>query len=267
MIPLLSIVLLTYNTCELTLKCLGKFSAGISTVGGQIIVVDNGSTDGTVDAIRQQYKDIEVVRSERNLGYAGGNNLGLQRATGRSVILLNSDVFASAETLNSLAEEMLRSSQIGALSPRLLTPELKPQAFAFGGDPTIAYLLARGMRQVLHLGPMHQWDIDQPIEVDWVSGACMCVRAEAIQKAGPLDTRFFLYFEDNDWCLRIRRAGWKVVFDPRYQVIHLGGASQPTHRVSNNTYYASMLAFHKKHYSPMSTLMLRGLIPLYKLSL
>ncbi len=92
----------------------------------------------------------------------------------------------------------------------------------------------------------------------------MCVRSEVVQQVGPLDTRFHLYFEDNDWCLRIRRAGWKVVYNPHFEVTHLGGASQPKRRVSGGVYYSSMLAFYRKHYSPASVLALRLLLPVYR---
>ena len=247
-LPFLSIIVLTYNTRDLVLKCLDSFYGSATHHGWQIIVVDNGSTDDTARAVAERFPAVELVRSERNLGFAGGINLGLQRATGRVIILMNSDVLASAETLKAAARTLLAQPEIGALSPLLRTPEGKPQPFAFGRDQTLGYLLLRGLRTILGLGPMHQWDVKCPIEVDWVSGACMLVRREVVKQVGLLDEQFFLYFEDNDWCLRMRKAGWRVLYDPRFEVVHLGGASLPQRQRASQIYYQSLLRFTAKHY-------------------
>lgn len=261
--PTISIIVLTHNTRDLVLRCVAGFYDRALLLGWQIIVVDNGSTDGTVQAVAERFPVVELIRSERNLGFAAGNNLGLRRAIGRVVILMNSDIITSAETLQALAEELLAHPEIGALSPRLVTLDGTPQPFAFGSDPQLGYLLRRGLRAVLHRGPMHDWAVDHPIEVDWVSGACLCIRQEVIQQIGLLDERFFLYFEDNDWCLRMRQAGWRVVYNPRWQVTHLGGASQPTRQLTSQTYYRSLTEFYAKHYGPTATLFLRLLLPIY----
>jgi len=105
----------------------------------------------------------------------------------------------------------------------LRTANGEDQAFAYGDDPTLTYLLRRGSRALLRREPLHGWDVDQPIETQWVSGACVAVRREVIEQVGLLDERFQLYFEDNDWCWRIRQTGWKVIYDPRFTVTHLGG--------------------------------------------
>ncbi len=259
----LSIVILTYNTKTLLAECLSRFYQQFASIGVQLIVVDNASSDGTSDMIRADFPLVELITSPQNIGYAGGNNLGIRQATGELVILLNSDVLASPATLLSLADELLKRTDAGAISAGLITKEKTPQAFAYGDEPTIGYLMRRGFRAIFKLGPLHRWDIDAPIEVDWISGACMCVRAEVIKKAHLLDDRFFLYFEDVDWCRRIRHAGWHIVYDPRFSVIHLGGASQPQRYLANQTYYKSMIIFYQKHYGPAATLALRLMLPIY----
>lgn len=189
--PLISIIILTYNTRDLVLRCISAFGGRALDLGWQIIVVDNGSTDGTADAIAEQFPGVELIRSERNLGFAAGNNLGLRHGAGQVIVLMNSDVIASAETIEAATEALLTQPDVGVLSPRLLMPEGSPQAFAFGGDPTLWYLIRRGLKFLTGLGPMHRWDVNHPIDVDWVSGACMLVRREAVEQVGLLDERFF----------------------------------------------------------------------------
>ena len=260
-----SIIVLNHNTRDLTLSCLHNFVAKLRAVGWEVIVVDNGSTDGSEQAIREAFADVKVIRSERNLGFAGGNNLGLCEAQGAVVILINSDVLAPAETLRDLADSLLAQPTTGAISAGLMTPEGRPQAFAFGADPTVGYLLRRAAYALLGLGAMHEWDIAQPVQVDWVSGACLAVRREVVQQVGLLDENFFLYFEDNDWCLRMRQAGWRVIYEPRLRVTHLGGVSQPQRRVANQYYYQGLVRFYRKHYGCGPALLLRLVLGPYQL--
>ena len=263
--PPASIIVLNYNTCELTLKCLESFAPALRRRGWQIIVVDNGSSDGSVEALQAQFPFAEIIRSERNLGFAGGNNLGLRQAAGDVVFLMNSDVLAAADTLQALAYQFEAQPDVGAISAGLRTTNGEAQAFAYGDDPTLTYLVRRGSRTLLRRGPLHHWDIDQPIETEWVSGACVAVRRAVIERVGLLDERFQLYFEDNDWCLRIRQAGLKVIYDPRFTVTHLGGQSQPQRRVANQLYYQSMIKFYAKHYGAFKTMLLKCLLTPYQL--
>jgi N-acetylglucosaminyl-diphospho-decaprenol L-rhamnosyltransferase len=254
--PQISVVIVTYNTRDLVSQCLAEFQTKARDRGWQTIVVDNGSQDDTTQAL-QRFPGIQILRSDTNLGYAGGNNLGLRQAHGDVVILMNSDVRASIDILQSLAQALWSEPQVGAMSVGLVTPEESPQAFAFGNDPRPGYLVRRGWRALWGLGAMHDWDAKEPLEVEWVSGACLAVRQRAIQQVGLLDERFFLYFEDNDWCLRMRKAGWHIIYNPSLRVIHLGGASQPERHVANQIYYHSMVAFYAKHYGLLATGVLR----------
>ncbi len=261
--PELSVLIISFNTRDLTLSCVEGFYDDAVGAGWEVIVVDNGSVDDTAAAVAARFPAARVVRSERNLGYAGGSNLGLRLARGEVVVLLNSDVFAPAEVLRALARTLRENPDIGALSPGLRTASGNPQPFAFGRDPTLGYLLRRGWRALRRKGPLHDWGITRPMDVDWVSGACLATRREVLERVGLLDERFFLYFEDNDWCLRVRRAGWRVVYDPRWQVTHLGGASQRNRRAVSRVYRQSLLAFYAKHYGPLATAVLRLLLPIY----
>jgi N-acetylglucosaminyl-diphospho-decaprenol L-rhamnosyltransferase len=261
-----TIIVLVYNTPDLLLQCLQSFYDTSHIQGWQIIVVDNGSDEDMRPIIGEKFDGVEVIRSERNLGFAAGNNLGLRRAKGEFVILMNSDVIVRAEILGSLTESLRKEPLVAAMSPGLLTAQGKPQEFAFGSENTPGYLIRRGVRSLLGFGPLHDWSTKEPLEVEWVSAACLCVRSKVIHEIGALDERFQLYFEDADWCLRMRAAGWKVVYNPHLQVIHLGGASHtrgPEHR--QDLYYRSLVLFCEKHYGRGCKLLIRALLIVYRI--
>jgi N-acetylglucosaminyl-diphospho-decaprenol L-rhamnosyltransferase len=264
--PPVTVIIVAHNTPDLLVQCLQEFYDRCSEMGWQTIVVDNGSEEEIGSAIDRRFDGIEVIRSERNLGFAGGNNTGLLKAKGEFVILMNSDIIAQAEILSSLVKAIRADPQIGAMSPGLLTAEGKPQAFAFGSKITPSYLIRRAIRRLVGWGYVHDWSIQKPIDVGWVSAACICVRRRTIEEVGDLDERFPLYFEDADWGLRMSASGWRVVYNPLLRVTHLGGASQirgPATR--ENLYYRSLLLFCEKHYGIGWKLVLRPLLTLYRI--
>lgn len=264
MTPLLSVIVLNYNTRDLTLSCLQTLSVLAQAEDWQIIVVDNGSSDGSVEAIEAGFPEVELIASPANRGYAAGNNLGLRQAVGDSVILLNSDVIADAAVLKALAGYLADHPDVGAVSPRLLTQAGTAQAFAFGHDPSLGYLLRRGFYALVLRRALHDWNVAHPLDVDWISGACFCVRRSILAQVGLLDERFFLYFEDNEWCMRMRAAGWRVVYHPGWSVVHLGGASQVRGQGSPQLYYDSLLYLYQKHYPWTHTLLLRSALTVYR---
>ncbi|MBN1569018.1 MAG: glycosyltransferase family 2 protein [Acidobacteria bacterium] len=260
-----TVIVLVYNTPDLLFQCLKSFYDGVHGLGWQVIVVDNGSDEDVCSTVKAQFDGIEVIRSKRNLGFAAGNNLGLRAAKGEFVILMNSDVLALAEVLESLANSLGRQSQAAAMSPGLLTAQGNPQMFAFGAEPSPVYLIRRGIRSILGSGSLHDWFADEPLEVEWVSAACLCVRRSVILEIGELDERFSLYFEDTDWCMRMRAAGWKVIYNPRLHVTHLGGASQADGSAQRqDLYYRSLLLFCGKHYGRCWKLLVRLLLIVYR---
>jgi N-acetylglucosaminyl-diphospho-decaprenol L-rhamnosyltransferase len=261
-----TVIVLVHNTPDLLLQCLHGFYDICRTKEWQIIVVDNGSDEDAGSTIRGRFDDVEVIRSEQNRGFAAGNNLGLRAANGEFVILMNSDVIARADMLESLVESLRCEPQIGAMSPGLLTAKGEPQAFAFGTEASPSYMIRRGIRATLGFGPVHDWSMKKPLEVDWVSAACLCVRRNIFEEIGGLDERFPLYFEDVDWCMRMRAAGWKVVYNPCLQVTHFGGASLPNGPSNRQElYYDSLLLFCEKHYGRIWQLLIRALLVVYRM--
>ncbi|MBI3958806.1 MAG: glycosyltransferase family 2 protein [Chloroflexi bacterium] len=259
-----SVVLLNYNTRDLTLDSLARFASAAQALGWQVIVVDNASTDGSTEAVAAYFPAVTVVRLIENRGYAAGNNQGLEVATGEAVILLNSDVLVGIEQLQALVDYLKANPEVGAVSAGLRTAEGAAQAFTFGGDPSLLYLLRRGIGRLFRLSPLHDWAVTEPLTVDWVSGACLCVRREVIEQIGGLDENFFLYFEDVDWCRRMRLAGWRVVYNPRVQVVHLGGQSQPARRVANRQYGESLRLYYRKWYGEALAECVGLLFPLFR---
>jgi N-acetylglucosaminyl-diphospho-decaprenol L-rhamnosyltransferase len=261
-----AVIILVHNTPDLLLRCLRSFYESLRNKDWQIIVVDNGSEMDVHPLIEGEFCGVEVIRSEHNLGFAAGNNLGLRSAKGAFVVLVNSDVIASGETLEALVRSLQSEPQVGAMSPGLLTAQGEPQAFAFGGRMSPAYLVRRGARSVLGLRPLHDWSAKEPLDVEWVSAACLCVRRKVIEEIGGLDERFPLYFEDVDWCSRMRTAGWQVVYNPLLKVTHLGGASNPSGPADRKSlYYRSLLLFCEKHYGRGWGLLIRACLAVYRI--
>jgi N-acetylglucosaminyl-diphospho-decaprenol L-rhamnosyltransferase len=273
--PDLSIIIVNWNTRELLGECLrsiGRDSG--SGVRGQgfvapsltpeIIVVDNASADGSAEMVQREFPDVRLILNEGNLGFARANNRGIAASRGRYVLLLNSDTVASTDALEMLVAFMDAHPEAGVVSPRLLRPDGTVQPYAFGGDPTLGYLLRRGFNRLLRHRYLHDWNTSAVQEVDWVSGACLMARRAAIEQAGPLDESMFMYFEDNEWCLRIRNADWKVYYDPQAEIVHLGGQSLAKNPAARQAYSESLRYFYRKHYSRAAQMLLSLLLPLYR---
>lgn len=149
-----------------------------------------------------------------------------------------------------------------ACGPRLVRTDGKAQAFSFGRDPVLPYLIARACAALRLRTPLHDWETPEVQPVDWISGACLLVRRAALEQVQGFDERIFMYFEDNDLCLRLRRAGWQIVYNPQVSITHAGGASPTDSR--RKYYYRSLTYFYKKHYSWMECWLLRVLLPFYR---
>jgi GT2 family glycosyltransferase len=230
--PLVVAVVLTWNGREVTLACLAALQR--AEYGSlHVVVVDNGSSDGTAEAVTAAYPDVELVRSERNLGYTGGNNLGLERALALDadhVLVLNNDVEVEPGALAALADAAARLPAVGALNPKILFAD-PPGHIWFAGarfDPRRGY----NGRQRGYAKP------DGPAfatvsETDRACGAAMFVPREALERVGRFDEELFLYSEDTDWSLRALALGYRLYVVPEARVVHrvssaAGGESSPS---------------------------------------
>ena len=226
----ISVVVVTWNALPWLEQCLE------SVRGRDVIVVDNGSSDGTVGLVRERFPDVRLIEQE-NKGMGGGNNAGMRAADGRYFFLLNSDAWVVNDPLVGDALERLvafadQHPEAAVVGPKLLNTDGTLQRSA-RGEPTLwrlatEYLAIRKLApRSGRLNPLYRGDFahDRVEEVDWLSGSALLVRRQAADAVGLFDEDFFMFSEEVDWMTRFRRAGWKVLFFPGAKVVHVGGAS------------------------------------------
>ncbi len=227
-----SMVIVSFNTKEVTRRCLEHVQQHAAEIRHEVFVVDNASTDGSADMVQTEFPGVQLIRLDQNRGFAGGNNPAMEKATGRYVLLLNSDAFLAAGVLEKTIQYMDENPGIGVLGCKLTDPDgtMQPSARMQPGPLNktlhITGLAARFSKSKF-FGRVDYtwWDHDQPKQVGWVVGAYFLIRRETMATIGVLDERYFLYFEEIDYCFSASRAGWEVVFYPHAGVIHLGGQS------------------------------------------
>jgi N-acetylglucosaminyl-diphospho-decaprenol L-rhamnosyltransferase len=261
----LSIIIVSWNTREALKECLKSIYA-CDGDASEVIVVDNASQDDSITMVEREFPEVTLIRNASNAGFARASNQGILSSQGDYVLLLNSDVQVRERALAHMIQFVEEHPQAGAVGPRLVLPDGRPQPYSFGCDPTIGYLLRRGLNLLRGKGYLHDWATADIGEVDWVSGASLMLRRQALEDTGLLDENFFLYFEDNDLCLRLRQRGWKVYFCPAVNVVHLGGQSLMKNEAARDEYYHSLAYFYRKHYGNL-TIALALLLPVYRLLL
>ena len=223
--PELSISIVSWNTRELLRDCLGSIREDPRSAGWEIFVVDNASGDGSADMVEESFPEVEVIRSGGNLGFGGGHNLALARARGRHRLILNPDTRVDPGALGGMVDFADRNPGVGAVGPRLEDGGGSLER-SWGRTPDTLSLIFHKL--LLHrLFPYRRLARrrDRSRDVGWVTGACLMVRREAAEAAGPLDDGMFMCHEDVEWCLRLVQAGWRVVYLPKIRVVHLEGRS------------------------------------------
>lgn len=229
-----SVVVVSYNVRDLLMDCLASVEASLatSTFAGEVIVVDNGSTDGSAAAVRSRFPAVRVIEPGANLGFAGGSNVGIQAAGGGVIVLLNPDTTVTGDAIDTLARRVLVDPDVGIVGPRVVYPNgtTQPTRRRFPTlltallESTVVQDYWKDNRILRHYYVTDRAD-DEPQEVDWLVGACLAVRREAIGQVGLLDDRFFMYSEEVEWCHRLRAAGWRIVYCPRAIIVHHESAS------------------------------------------
>jgi N-acetylglucosaminyl-diphospho-decaprenol L-rhamnosyltransferase len=251
--PELSIIIPSWNTRELLAACLASVAATTGAGACEVIVVDNGSTDGSRDMVRQCFSGTRLVTNADNLGFARAVNQGAAAAGGRYLLLLNSDARLLPGAVDALLEVASGRPRCGAVGAQLRHADGSFQA-SHNEFPSLMseLLVLSGVGRLWHgpWYPSHGPEEERGSQrVEWVGGACLLVRRSAFAELGGLDEGFFFYGEEMDLCYRLRHAGWEVWYQPAARVIHVGGASSRRRRIaSEGMLYAGRIRFFRKHY-------------------
>jgi len=231
--PDVSLVIPAYNRADLLERCLASIRASAG-VTWETTVVDNASPED-LSELRQAYPEVRWLRSDSNLGYAAANNLGLRGARGRHHCWLNSDAELFPDTLRRLVDYLDQHPAVGAVTPRNVGPDGETQpCLSPEHTLTMAWLRDSGLHLTFpNARPFRDWmlpglDWDREQDAETTQTTCLLIRREAYEQVGEMDASLFLFYNDVDWCRRLRRAGWKLVYLPEPRVLHHGSASVET---------------------------------------
>ncbi|GAB4520102.1 MAG: glycosyltransferase family 2 protein [Anaerolineae bacterium] len=275
----IGVVILNWNTREYLKKCLDTVTASQGDFSYTVMVVDNGSTDGSVEMVRSHFPQVQLIVSEINGGYSYGNNLGLRalgyRGAGdvdadapRYALLLNPDTEVPPDALYNMVQFMDSRPDVGIAGPKLVLPDGSLDRACRRSFPTpeVAFYHFSKLAKLFPNSPrfarynMTFIDQDTETEVDSVVGAYMQLRKDVIAQVGLLDEVFFMYGEDLDWAYRAKQAGWKVMYHPKVRVWHIKRAASRKSKKAQLEFYRAMLIFYQKHYQKTTPLWLHLLV-------
>ncbi len=259
--PLLSIIIVNLNAEKLILRCLKRVFETIGALDCEVIVVDNASSDQSVMAIQQNYPKVILLCNLENVGFAKANNQAARVARGQYLLLLNSDAFVHEGAILSLVEFMSSHKQTAAAGCRLVYEDgsLQRSCFSFP-TPLTELWQTLWLDRLFPASPIYgkfrmtYWNFDDYRDVDWLMGAVMILRREAVEPEGLFDEEYFMYSEDMDLCYRLKQAGWRVSFVSDATATHIwGGTSRQNKELAFIRLYKSRMLFIRKHYSPITT--------------
>ena len=251
----LSIIIVSWNTRDLLAQCLESALNDIrasSHLNIETLVIDNASGDDSVHMVQERFPWVRLIPNRENIGFAAANNQAIRQSHGRYVLLLNPDTEVKPGALAGLVDFMEAHPEAGAVGARTLNPDGTLQTSCYPA-PT----LSRELWRLLHLDMlwpygtyrMAAWDINKPREVDSLLGACLLLRAAALDQIGVLDEDYFIYSEEVDLCYRLQKANWRLYWAPQAQIIHYGGQStqQAAAEMFLQLYRGKLLYFYKHH--------------------
>jgi len=263
----LSIVIVNWNTRQILRNCLESIPVGISRFSWEVIVVDNGSTDGSPAMVQSEFPRVKLIPNERNLGFAAANNIGIRRSQGRFVALINSDVVLLPGSFDRLLEQMELHPEVGIIGPKILWPD-KTLQNSCRKFPSLwnHFCAVTGLRLLLPRSGffsgehMRYFAHDRACLVDYLVGCFLVVRHSAINEVGLMDERFFIYAEEVDWCRRFWNAKWQIRFFPDAQAIHVGRGSSSSEPVRFALEQErAVLQYWAKHHSSVAVACLYSL--------
>jgi len=247
----ISICIISYNTRQLLADCLRSIQASSTHRSYEIIITDNGSKDGSLEMLRTEFPEVQVICNVSNLGYTVPMNQALRLALGRYLVQLNPDTLVQPGLFDTLADYLEANPQVGILSPKVLNRDgtLQYQCRRSAARPwdALSYMLHldRFFPKSQRFGGylMTYMDANATHEAEAVSGSCMMIRRDVVEGIGYLDEAIFAYQEDAEFCFRARKAGWKVVYLPTASIIHFGGQGG-----SKNQPYRGVIEWHRSYF-------------------
>ncbi len=256
-VPDVSIVLVCWNNLDYLDPCLKSLYDGNLEHTFDVIVVDNGSTDGSQAMLREKYPDVMIIQNDHNVGLAKACNQGIQNSTGKTILLLNNDTLVDGASLDKIVEYMLSTPDAGGAGGKLLNPDLSFQA-GYANFSTLQeeFFIATGLGDLIWDGYPSHIDDGEIRVVDWLSSACLLLRRNTLDQVGLLDEEYFIYGDEADLQYRMKDAGWKVYYLPESTTIHYGGRSMNRWRRRRMVYRGKML-FYKKNYGILKLTLLR----------
>ncbi|MDD3305670.1 MAG: glycosyltransferase family 2 protein [Acetobacterium sp.] len=255
----LSIIIVNYRTEELTSNCIDSvIKSNTKGLNYEIILIDNASEDGSIEAIEKQFPEVKIIKNTENLGFSKANNIGIEASTGEYLLLLNSDTIVDLNTLKDAMAFIRDHKHIGALGCKVLLPSGKLDPACKRSFPTPLNGLYHSLNldmafpESTRFGAYNLTYVDEnkTCSIDCIMGAFMLVPRTVIDVVGMLDEDFFMYGEDIDWCYRIKQAGYQIMYYPEVRIFHhkkASGIGKRNPRVIA-AFYDSMIIFYNKHY-------------------
>ena len=263
-LPELSVIIVNWNTADMLKGCLQSLISATNGLNHEIIVVDNGSTDGSTDVCDRFSPKIKLIKNKKNVGFGRANNQGISASKAKLVLLLNSDTIVLPGNIIKMINVLSDDQSIGVVGCRLILPngEYQPSSMYF---PTLKRIFVERLLLYKVFKNLPQTPVEPPLlkkreECDWVFGACMLIRKRVFESVGMFDPDFFMYGEEMDLCYRIRNKGWRIVFEPEAEILHLDGGSWKE-KAYSATYLKvnGILCFYKK-YMPFMTYIIAHLL-------
>jgi GT2 family glycosyltransferase len=248
---LLSVIIINRNTAKLLIDCLGHVFKSELEQRPEVIVVDNGSTDDSVEQVRANYPEVKIIEAGRNLGFAAANNRAAEHASSECFLLVNTDAMLEPDCAAKLLSLMRQDPEIGMVGPKLLNKDGTLQT-SFEAVPTLATeCLNRSLLKRLFPKryPGKHSGFTEPTPVEALIGAVMMIRCKAFEQLGGFDEDYFFFLEETDLAVRMRKNGWKVLHEPRAHAFHLQGATAKGNEAAARIeFYRSRYLFFIKHY-------------------
>jgi GT2 family glycosyltransferase len=251
--PALAIIIVSYNVRAELDACLRSVVGHTHPFESVVTVVDNHSGDGTVEMLRSKWPQVQVIEAGGNIGFARANNVGIRSTRSEYVLLLNPDTIAPPGAIAALVRSLAGHPEAAAAGPRLIDGDGYPElSFGWSISPLgelkqkiAGALYNRRVRFIVRR--VDQW-AREPGEREWVSGACLALRRRDLEAVGLLDERFFMYTEDVDLCVELRKRGRAILFVPHAEILHLRGRSASRNPATERMRRKSQLAYYEKHH-------------------